>query len=226
MTVVPLPASPCMRVRLDYKNIDGSQAGSRFFISYAGSAPSAANCNTIATDIANAWNTYLAQLVSSIWTNTEVDVQDIATHTGNFGTAAVSNPGTAGSAAPPANCATNVEFDISRRYRGGKPRMFLPPTDTSHLADNAHWAAAFVTSVNTQMGLFSGAIQGISVGSVGALAMVNVSYYQGFTNITNSSGRTYAAPKYRPTALVDTITAFSCKSLIGSQRRRRASSTP
>lgn len=221
MTVVPLPASPCVRVTTDYTNEDGSLASSRFFLSYSGAAPSAANCVTLAGDIGSAWESDIAPLVSSEWSLTLVDVEDISTEIGNHGSAAESHAGTRSGTAMPAQVAMNVEYDIARRYRGGKPRQYFPAGVTSDTADGGHWSAGFVTTVNSAVAAYYAAIEALSVGSMGTLAHVNISFYQGFTNITNSSGRTRAAPKYRATGLVDTVTGYAGKPLMGSQRRRR-----
>lgn len=226
MTVVPLPASPCMRCQLTWTNVDGTLASSRFYLSYSGSAPTAANLNTLATDIANAWNTDLAVVASVEWSLTEVDILDITTETGASGLAHVNFAGTVSGAQEPAQVAINVEYKIARRYRGGKPRIFLPPAGVSQTVDAAHWQPSFVTQVNTQVAAFFAAVEAFAVGSEGTLQHVNLSYYKGFTNVTNSSGRTRAAPKYRDQALLDTVTGYSCKSELGSQKRRRTATTP
>jgi hypothetical protein len=226
MTVVPLPASPCIRVRLEYTNADGSLAGSRFNLSYSGAAPTSGNCVTLAGDIATAWNSDLAEIVSGNWTLTEVDVLDIASDSGLFGTAAVSHEGSYSGSAIPSQVANNVEFDIGRRYRGGKPRMFIPPPSVAAQEDSAHWTSTFITLSNTQVTAFFTAVSALSVGSIGTLGHVNLSYYQGFKNVTNSSGRTRAAPTYRPLALLDPVTGYATKGVLGSQRRRRIATTP
>lgn len=215
-----------MRVRLIYTNSDGTDAGSRFYLSYSGAAPTSGNCSTLATDIATAWNTSIAAQISSSWSLTEVDVLDIATDSGLSGVADVSHPGSISGTALPSQVAVNVEFDIGRRYRGGKPRMFFPPPDAAQLIDAAHWSSTYITNQNTAVAAFFTAIEALSVGAVGTLAHVNLSYYKGFTNVTNSSGRTRAAPTYRAAALLDTITGYSTKGELGSQRRRRVATTP
>lgn len=225
MTAPPLPASPCMRVRLDYTNSDAFKGGSRFYLSYAGSPPTPGNCTTLAGDIATAWASDLASLVHGDWALTEVDVLDIASLTGASGQWTGSESGSNSGNQMTANTATNVEFDIARRYRGGKPRMFLPTPGDPELLDAGHYTSTFITAVNTGVGNFFAAIEALSIGAVGALAHVNLSYYSGFTNVTNSSGRTRAAPKYRATALVDTVESYSCKAVVGSQRRRRTATT-
>jgi hypothetical protein len=200
--------------------------GNRFYLSYAGSAPTAANCVTLANDIASAWNTRIPPIIYTNQSLTEVDVLDIATDTGAFGTVTVSHPGTLTGGTLTSNAATNVEFDIAVRYRGGKPRIFWPPPDDTALLSENKFTTTFQSQVNTVTGEFFSDIEALSVGAVGALQHVNVSYYKGFTNVTNSSGRTRAAPKYRtPTALVIPITGYACKAVVGSQRRRRTSTT-
>lgn len=225
MTAPPLPASPCVRVRLDYTQSDGYLAGSRFYLSYAGSAPTGANCTTLAGDIAATWNTALAQAVNTDISLTEVDVLDIASAYGNSGVWNGSHAGTSSGSPLPSQVAQNVEFDILRRYRGGKPRMFLPYSNTGNLADQGHWQPAWLTDVNGYMATFFGDIGALSIGAMGGLAHVNLSYYEGFTNVTNSSGRTRAAPKYRTSALVDVVQGYSAKGKLGSQNRRRTATT-
>lgn len=221
MTAPPLPASPCLRVRLDYTQGDGLKGGSRFYLTYAGSAPSASNCVTIAGDIAAAWNTNLAPLINEAWALTEIDVLDIATDSGASGVWTGSDSGSRSGSGFAAAVATNIEFEIARRYRGGKPRMFMPPGVITDELDSSHFNTAYVSAAQTGIVAFFTAVQAISVGAVGALSHVNLSYYKGFTNIPNSSGRERAVPTYRDTALVDSVTGYVVKALMGSQRRRR-----
>jgi hypothetical protein len=103
--------------------------------------------------------------------------------------------------------------------------MFFPPGVAADLGTDGRWTDDWVDTINTQVAAFFTAVQAIDVGAVGLLQHVNLSYYQGFTNVTNSSGRTRAAPKYRTSALLDTITGYSAKAVLGSQRRRRTAST-
>lgn len=225
MTAPPLPESPCVRVRLDYTQGDSFLAGSRFYLSYAGAAPTGANCITLATDISEAWATFVAGDVDANFSLTEIDVLDIATDSGLSGQWTGDIPGTNSGTSLPAQCATNIEFGIARRYRGGKPRIFQPPGVAGNQLNAGEWDSAFVTAVNGHQVSFWAQIEALTVGAMGALRHVNLSYYKGFTNITNSSGRERAVPTYRATALLDPITGYSTKSVIGSQRRRRTATT-
>jgi hypothetical protein len=225
LTAPPLPASPCLRVRLDYTNTDTFLAGSRFFLSYSGASPTGGNCATLASDIATAWSANLAALMNGDWSLTEIDVLDIASDSGASGQWTGNNPGTASGDNLPAASAVNVEYGIARRYRGGKPRMFLPGPTSAQLHDVGHYSPGFLTDVATGVSGFFAAINALSIGAVGTLAHVNLSYYKGFTNITNSSGRERAVPTYRATALVDTINSYAPKAVIGSQKRRRTATS-
>ena len=226
MTVVPLPDVPCIRVRLVFDKGVQVEGGNRFNFSYSGSAPTGANCVTLATDIAAAWSTYLATMTPGYVALQEVDVLDIATHSGASGSWNGSDAGTRSAPYIPGQCAANVEFDIARRYRGGKPRAFFIAGVESDLANQVSFSSSFVTSMNSQVADFFAAVGALSVGSVGTLQHVNLSYYKGFTNNTNSSGRERAVPTYRPTALHDNVLGYATKTIIGSQRRRRTSTSP
>jgi hypothetical protein len=226
MTTPPLPASPCLRVRLILNGENPLDLGNRLFFSYGGTAPTGANCTALAGDIAAAWASDLAPLTPDNYSLGEVDVLDIASDSGLSGQWTGSDPGTRAGSYLPVNCAVNVEFDIARRYRGGKPRMYLSPGVQADLVSQGDWGNGFVTQVNTGVAAFFAAIEATVIGAVGPLKHVNLSYYKGFTNVTNSSGRERAVPTYRASALVDPIVGYSAKQVVGSQRRRRTSTTP
>lgn len=225
MTAPPLPASPCLRVRLDYSQADSFLAGNRFYLSYAGAAPTAGNCVTLAGDIEAAWVTNMAPVTLEDFALTEVDVLDIASTSGASGQWSGSEGGTRSGSFIPSSVAVNIEFQIARRYRGGKPKIYLPPGAQGDLGDQGHWSNTYKTAVQTAIDAFFAAVTALSVGAVGALGHVNLSYYNGFKNITNSSGRERAVPTYRDSALLDSITGYSVKQEVSSQRRRRIATT-
>ena len=225
MTAVPLPDVPCVRANLKYVQSDGLEGGNRFYFSYPGSAPTGAQCVGAATTIFDEWTINLAPLVNDDWTLVEVDVLDIATDSGLSGQFVGSSEGSSGGVALPAQCATNVEFDIARRYRGGKPRMYLPPGATAFLQNPSTYTADYLADVNAGVAaFFAGIGSTVSVWGVG-LPHVNLSYYKGFTNITTSSGRERAIPTYRATGLTDAVAGYSAKAVVGSQKRRRTATT-
>lgn len=226
MTTVPLPDIPCVRVRMIYNEGAPAEGGNRFYLSYSGSAPTGANCATLASDIATAWAANLGPLVDGTYVLEEVDVLDIATDSGLSGQWTGSHAGGKTGASLSANAASNIEFGIARRYRGGKPRMYLPPSTSPDLISVTHWNNTYVAALSSGAAAFFAALEALSVGSMGTLAHVNLSYFKGFHNITNSSGRERAVPTYRDVALHDNITGYFGKAVVGSQRRRRTSTTP
>jgi len=216
-----------VRVSLDFSQTDGFTGGNRFYLSYTGSAPTVADCNTLATTIRTAWGSHIAPTVNSDWSLTLVDVLDIASYSGNSGSDAIAAAGTASGTPLAAQLSSNVEFKIKRRYRGGKPRIYSLPGVDADMQNPSEWTDGHVTGIAAAYGAFFGAINGAGPGSMGTLQHVNVSYYSSFTNIANTSGRERAVPKYRTTAaVVDDVTAYIGKKTISSQRRRRLATTP
>lgn len=226
MTVVPLPDTNCVRVRQVWNEGTNGEGSNRFYLAYAGSAPTPGNCSTIASDIAAAWASHLAPLANNYVTLNEVDVLDISTDTGNSGQWTGSNGGSRGTDNLPDNCAVNIEFGIARRYRGGKPRIYLAAPIQTDQGNPSAWSTDFLTAAASGWAAYIAEVVALSVGAVGALEHINLSYYKGFTNIMNSSGRERAVPTYRATALSDPVESYSVKAIIGSQRRRRTSTTP
>lgn len=227
MATPPLPDVPCVRVRLIYNQANPAEGGNRFYLSYTGSAPTGANCTTLATDVGAAWTSHLASLVATAYELTEVDVLDIATDSGLSGQANPASGGTISAPELPGSCATNIEFNIARRYRGGKPRMYLPPPAQEQLQNQASYTATHVANSSAGAAAFFAELEGLSIGAMGTLQHVNLSYYSGFTNVPPVPGRrAKVIPNYRATALHDNVVGYSAKTIVGSQRRRRTSTTP
>ncbi len=94
--------------------------------------------------------------------------------------------------------------------------MYFPPATESGQNNDSTWSSSLITAVNSAFSSFFTAIEALSIGSMGTLAHVNLSYYQGFTNITNSSGRERAVPTYRAVAKTDPVVGYAMKAVIGS----------
>lgn len=228
MATPPLPDNPTIRITLKYLQTDGFLGGQRFFYNYAGGAPTSAELATLAAYVANsAWNDEIAGLVNTGWALTEVDILDIASETGASGSWTGSKAGTASGIVLPASNATNVEFNIAQRYRGGKPRTYFPPPSATELASASQWDSAFLSLAETAVpGFFNGIVtQGLH--TTGDLTHVLLSYYKGYNTTTppwRGPGFKYP-PKYRATALSLPISGYAIKAEVGSQKRRRASTS-
>ena len=216
MTVVPLPDVPCVRVNLVYADNAGNKLGNRFFFRYTGGPPVSADLSTIAAAIGAAWETNLAPLTSTDIGLTLVDVLDIATDAGASGSSATGWDGSRSGTGLPIQSTANIKFNIARRYRGGKPKIYWPAGVVGDLENQAQWATDFINDVQTGTAAFFAAVSALTEASISMGGHVNLSYYKGFVNVTNSSGRERAAPTYRATALSDLITGYAYDLVIGS----------
>jgi hypothetical protein len=228
MAIPPLPDVPCIRVRCIFNKGAVGEGGVHFYLSYTGSAPTGANCTTLAGDISTAWASHISPLHAAYYALEEVDVLDIATTSGLSGQDLTVHNGSRAGTALPVQCALNVEFGVARRYRGGKPRFYLPPMCEADLIDQGHYDPSILSGISTAVGAFFSQIEALSIGSLGTLAHVNLSYYHGYETSSppwRGPGFKYP-PKYRATALHDVVTSYSAKGVVGSQKRRRTSTTP
>jgi hypothetical protein len=215
-----------LRVRLIYNEGAAAEGGNRFYLRYASGPATGADCASLAADIAADWNTNLAPIIDGAYSLNEVDVLDISTDVGLSGQWTGAHAGTKAGSSLSANACTNVEFGIARRYRGGKPRIYLPPSTSGDLAGVTKWSGAFVTAASAAVAAFFTAVEAHTLGSISALRHVNLSYYSSFKNVPNTSGRDHVVPQYKPTATHDDITGYFAKAVVGSQKRRRTSTTP
>lgn len=225
----PLPAVPStLRISLEFETYGELRAGVRRFYSYTGTAPVNSTCSAIANDVNAAFSAHLASLMSTDFSLIAVTVEDLSSSSGGVAVVPFSTAGTrAGAPALVDACAT-VNFEIARRYRGGRPKIFLPFGVQSDVIDNqTQWATSFVDAVDTQWGAFDAAMLAIVESGTSLSENVNVSYYEGFTAVTNPiTGRTRDVPKVRTGGpLIDTIVNHTCATYVGSQRRRRFSTS-
>ena len=198
-----------------------SQAYDRVYLGYNGSAPTDANCATIAQDINTAAVSHLIPLVFSGTDLTSIDVTDLTSPTSGSGEYAASTAGTRSGAVLPENATTLQNSQIQRRYRGGKPRTYWPFGTDSDLSSPQVWSGSAITAFEAGLAAFYTACAAISVGGCSVGAQVNVSYYKGFTAVVNPiTGRTRDVPNVRSAAVIDTISAISVNEHVASQRRR------
>jgi hypothetical protein len=116
-----------------------------------------------------------------------------------------------------------MNFKVGRRYRGGKPRIYLPWGSASDQATLNQWTSGFISSAATAWTNFITAIAAAPWSGASGLKQVNVSFYSGFTNETGPSGRARAVSTPRAgSAVVDDIIAHSLNTIYGVQRSRLA----
>jgi hypothetical protein len=192
-----------------------------FYIGYTGGPPTAAMLTTYAGTLWSQWTTDMMPQAGTWVTLTEVLLQDISTATGAQGAHTGSVAGTAAGAVLPAGTCANLNFTVARRYRGGKPKIFLPYGTDTNLATPQTWSPTWIQNLATQFTSVVAAFVGGAPSGFTGTEQLNVSYYESYFTHTNSKGHTIYSPLYRsPTAKTDPIVAVTGSPTVGSQRRR------
>jgi len=219
--VPPLPAvANVLRVTLVGTLSTDTDVINRFFVQYSGTAPTAAQLNTLASSIASDWNSQLASSAQSGYTLTGVEIEDLTSASAAIGAWTGSHAGTRAGALFGAGTAVVVRFIIARRYRGGHPRVYLPYFTSADLNTEQAWLSASVSGLVTAWKAFMAAVIAHTWSGATISNQVNVSYFHGFTNYTKPSGRESSRPTLRGTPLVDVVTDTSVNPHVASQRRR------
>jgi hypothetical protein len=218
----PLPPVPgVLKVALEFGDVSDLRISTRRFWSYTGGAPSAADLITLATTINGHAQDAFIPLMTSTTNLLGVKVTDIGSDIGAEGEFRQSAAGTRTGYQLPAGVAVLVNDQIARRYRGGKPRSYLPFGSSTDLDGNQRWTAGFVNAVTSAWNTFVTAMNATASGSVSLGHPVNVSFYSGFSSYQNpATGRYKSVSQVRAVPVVDAIVAASCSQIIGSQRRR------
>lgn len=222
----PLP-TPGAVLRVEFlMGINASiEAGSRFFLSYSGGPPNSTDLNTLATDIADSWESTVASQVSTTESLHGVTVTDLSSDTGALGVWTGTKAGAYSGGTPlTASVCAVVNHQTGVRYRGGHPRTYLRcgVIDSEVLNGTNEWTSTFQASVTSVWEAWIAAILAVSTLSITLTNIVNVSWYQGVDTSTppwRGPGYKYP-PKLRTTPRVETITGSSCALKLGSQRRR------
>lgn len=218
----PLPSpGKVIRTALKFSWGSGETGGTRFYIGYSSSPPTAANLNTYVGEVASLVNSDLAPLISEGISLIEVTAADLESTSGAEATNTVSDPGTRAGAALPMNVCAVVDYIIGRHYRGGKPRGYWPFGIASDMASDQTWDGTLISAVNSAFGTWMAAILAYSGDSITKTNHLNVGYYQGVnTPTTLPSGRVKQSSKLLTTPNVDQVTTHQMRTIIGSQRRR------
>jgi|SRR5580700_1295436 hypothetical protein len=196
--------------------------GVRNYVSFSGGSPTVANMLTLCEAIAEGFSTEFMGTFADSVTLTAVDGVDLSATDGAGNTADVDYSGTGGGAPLPNQTAAVLKFDISRRYRGGKPKMFLPVQGGDYLADESHFTSDFCDTLGAAGNSYNSYIKASYADDITLTGLVNVSFYEGFTSVENPvTHRWRNIPAYRAEPLVDAVGGFTCDPVMGSQKRRR-----
>jgi hypothetical protein len=193
-----------------------------FHYPFTGPATTNAQLAGIAPAVEAAWQAgpILSTHPSTIFT--AVEITDLTTPSAGYVKHPVNHPGTAGGGPLPANACVLVNYPIQRRYRGGKPRSYVPMGTDTDLVNPQTWAAASVTNFTTRMVTYNQGIQAITWSGGGINGWVSVSYFEPGEWVPDPppDNKTKYVSALRPVPVQDTINGIVVNSLVGSQRKR------
>jgi hypothetical protein len=207
--------------------LKGSASGgelwlTRFFLKYPGAAPNTSQLATLNNGIATAYSSHIAPATGGPKVLTSIETTDLSTPSSAQLETSESIPGLTGGAQLPLMACVTVSYGIGRRYRGGHPRGYWPMGVESDLATNGQWVPASAANFTSLVSQFFNDVTAIIWGVSEVTTHVAVSYYQGFTVVTDPiTGRARNVPKLRSGGpAVDTVTSINARSIVGTQRRR------
>lgn len=218
--VPALPDVPgVIRTVLKYTLGNDSNVLNRLYTSFVGTA----NETNIAGWIANLitqWEAHMESLFHDSVRLTEVTATDLTTNTGEEVVTGVSAAGSRSGTPLGAGTALVVQMKIARRYRGGHPRNYLCAGVEGDLEDNQQWDGAALSAFSTGWNAWIAACLSDAPGGLTVGLMNNVSYYSGFTNFLEPTGRYRVIPTLRSSPVTDIIIDYAMNPQLGSQRRR------
>jgi hypothetical protein len=216
MPALPSPGA-VIKLNINWGVEGDALAQTVHYFSYGGGAPSAGALSTFASDAVSGGETEFQSLCSDSVGMLSATARDLSSSVGNEATAGTPWVGTRGTALCPPSAAMVIAHSISRHYRGGHPRSYLPLGVAGDITVAGRWSTALTAAADTAWGAWVAALIGIS----GVTNLVNVGYY-GPPNrtITSSTGRVRTVSTVLASPHVDAITGHIARSQIGSQRRR------
>jgi hypothetical protein len=223
-----LPDVPeVLKYVLKFKFGDDVDVVNIFHLQYVGAAPSVSHLDTMANDLFGNWGSNVAPDYNNNLTLTETEIIDLTSPTASVGSATGSTSGAGTGTPEAADVAACISRQISRRYRGGHSRVYTCGMEEGHRVSPQEWdPAQILIWQDDQESLEAHAItDAVSVAGFSGCNPVSVSYYHGFTNFLEPSGRYRAIPTLRGTPLIDQVISYRGNPKIASQRRRTLQSS-
>ena len=220
----PLPSVPgVLLVVFKMGLVNDEDVINRIHLGYTGGPPTFSQLNANAFEFSGNWGARIAPNMHSDVSLTGVEITDLSSPTAASGSWTGVIGGGASTGSPiGAGSAVRINRKILRRYRGGRPGVFLPLTSSAYIVDPQTLTGAYLTAIQAAWaGLEADCIFNLNSDWASTARSVSVSYYEGFTTFTTPSGRVKNMPKLRVGGpVVDNITGFSVLPRVASQRRR------
>jgi len=217
--VPALPNAPnCLQLR--FLHTVGTDTNTGWHLFFRADKPATqADMDGLTAAANTSWGTQLGPLHAADVTLTSVHGIDLYSASGVVSVSSTPHVGTRTGGFLPASSCALYNMGIGRRYRGGKPRQYVPAGTQPDLSNAQTWAAAFINALNTAMNSLIGAcaVQILSWSTIADL--VNISYYHQVPNTVVPPTPAFQTV-VRPVPQIDNIVTHATSSTVGSQRRR------
>jgi hypothetical protein len=220
--VPPIPDVPdVLAIQLKLK-VGNANVVSRVNVRYESDAPTRQQLITYASSIDAAIGTHLLHLCSVQVKTVEIMITDLTTTSSARGTVPSDQHGTRPGLWNGAGVAALINFKVARRYRGGKPRLYLPFFVAADLTEALEWSEPALAEGTVGWARFMSSVLTDTPSGLTVIEQVNVSHYAGFEiAVDERTGRSRNVNQLRIDGpAVDKITGFSINPKLGSQRRR------
>lgn len=187
---------------------------------YTGGPATTADLTALAAGARAAFATHLVGLLSSTNALTLTEASDLSQPSLPVGQDSTVVSGTHTSTPAPASVAALVQFIPNRKYRGSKPKVWLPFGTDADLGNDTSWSTGFVTAVNSAWAAYVAEVAALTAGTVTLTNQCAVSYYGPPTVANTGPGRNKTRSSTRTPPLIMAILSSSCRLTYGSQRRR------
>ena len=210
-----------LKVAAIWSDGENTDIVTRWYTQYAGAAPSSDELNTFCSGVKDLISANLNYAVNEAIELGRVHAIDLSSDVGAEGNWSGTLTGAGTDPANALDVSLVISYEIARRYRGGHPRGYWPLGQATALSTPQRWDPTFLASIQSNIeNLFEGVV-GLAWTGGGALQHVNVSYFQGFTVVTDpTTGRARNVPNVRGAPVIDAVTSYIARSHIGTQRRR------
>jgi hypothetical protein len=201
-----IPVPNVVRVNFHFTIGTNTNVHSHIYLDASTGDVTQATLDPTAAAIATLWSTNLKPWHHGTVSLTEVEVDDLGTPGNIPGSAVGPGAGSRSGDTPFADVAVLMNFKVAARYRGGKPRAYMPLLNAGDLQDNSHWNATILGNLQTAWRTFITGCEGLSGSTIGPAFHCSVRYIHAGAPLT--------------TPVVDPVVQSTCNPIPGSQRRR------
>jgi len=225
---MPALPSPGKVVKVDvFQSLgDDIHALNSYFLGYTG-ASSQADLDTLCAAAVTGWQTEILSEQVNDNVLDEIVMTDLVSDTAPRSVVTSGVSGSVSGGAMGAATAMVFSFPTGRRFRGGHSRLYLGGLPQTVLQDPQHWSSSIVTTMGGRWDAFiDDQTDAITLSVMGVIRQVAVSYFQGFTVVTNPiTHRARNVPTLRGTPLVEDVVNVRVSNRVASQRRRNLQSS-